>query len=88
MAEANQYIFSHRELVETLIQKQKLHEGIWTLAFQLGMGAAQVPSPTGGGSGNDTVPAAIVSILAVGLQKADKEGPIALDAAKVNPARK
>ncbi len=84
MAEPTQFIFSHKELVEILIRHQGLHHGIWTVAFQLGMGNAQVPSPTGG----ETVPAVIVSIFGVGLQKADKEGPTALDAAKVNPASK
>ncbi len=84
MAEVSQYIFSHRDLVETLIRKQGLHEGVWTLAFQLGMAATQVPSPAGG----DPLPGAVLSIFAVALQKADKEGPTALDAAKVNPAKK
>lgn len=84
MAEAVQYIFSHTELVETLIRKQELHDGLWTVGFQLGMGIAQVPSPTGGAP----VPGAVISILGVSLQKADKEGPNTLDAAKVNPASK
>ena len=84
MAEPTQYIFSHKELVEILIRDQKLHEGIWTATFQLGMGNMQVPSPAGGG---DTLPAVIVTIMGVGLQKADKEGPSALDAAKVNPKK-
>ena len=77
MADATQYTFSHQALTKLLIQEQGLHEGIWMLAFQLGIGNGQAPSPTGG----DTVPATIISILSVGLQKADKEGPMALDAA-------
>jgi hypothetical protein len=85
MAEVNQYVFSHKEVIETLIRKQELHEGIWSLAFQLGMGITNVPSPTGG---EGSVPAAIVSILSVGLQKTENEGPLALDAAKVNPSKK
>ena len=84
MAEPTQYVFAHKELAEILIHKQGLHEGIWTLAFQLGMGNANAASPTGG----DPVPAVVVSIMSVGLQKTDKEGPMALDAAKVNPAKK
>jgi hypothetical protein len=85
MAEATQYIFSHKELVEILIRHQGLHEGFWTAAFQLGMGNTQVPSPAGG---SDTLPAVIVTIFGVGLQKADKEGPSTVDAAKVNPKKK
>jgi len=82
MAEATQFVFSHKELVEILIRHQNLHDGIWAASFQLGMGNTQVPSPTGG----ETLPAVVVTIFGVGLQKADKEGPSALDAAKVNPA--
>jgi hypothetical protein len=84
MAEASQYTFSHKELIETLIKKQDLREGIWSLAFQLGMGATQIPSPT---DSKIPVPAAVVSIMSVGLQRTDKEGPLALDAAKVNPSK-
>lgn len=85
MAEVNQYVFSHREVIETLIKQQGLNEGIWALGFQMGMGTSNVPAPTGG---TDVVPAIIVTVLAVALQRADKEGPLALDAAKVNPAKK
>jgi hypothetical protein len=84
MAEVSQYNFSHQEVIETLIKKQGLHEGIWSLAFQLGMGATQIPSPT---DSNMPLPAAVVSIMGVGLQRTDKEGPLALDAAKVNPSK-
>lgn len=84
MAEVSQYNFSHKEMIETLIRKQGLNEGIWSLSFQLGFGATQVPSPTGS---SEPIPAAIVSIMSIGLQKTDKEGPLALDAAKVNPLK-
>jgi hypothetical protein len=84
MAEPTQYIFAHKELAELLVKKQGLREGMWTLAFQVGMGNTVAPSPTGG----DPVPAVVVSILGVALQKADKEGPMTVDAAKVNPHKK
>ena len=84
MAEVMQYNFEHKDVIETLIRKQDLHDGVWTISFQLGMGVTKANSPTGG----DPVPAAVVSILSVGLQKVDKEGPLAVDAAKVNPAKK
>lgn len=83
MAEPTQFVFSHKEIVEILIRHQGLHEGIWAASFQLGMGNTNVPSPTG----SEMVPAVIVSILGVGLQRTDREGPTALDAAKVNPRK-
>jgi hypothetical protein len=35
---------------------------------------------------NVTVPAAVVSVLKIGLQKTNKASPITVDAAEVNPA--
>ncbi len=67
-----------------MIRKQELHEGIWSLAFQLALAGANVAPPP---PGTGIVPAAIIPILSVGLQKADKESEIALDAAKVNPKK-
>jgi len=84
MAEATQYVFTHKELVELLIRKQGLHEGIWSLAFQLALAGGNVAPPSGTG----IVPAAIIPILSVGLQKTDKESEIAVDAAKINPTSK
>lgn len=84
MAEVTQYLFTHRELTELLIKNQGLHEGLWTVSFQLGVGVANLPPTTGG----DPLPATITLIQAVGLQRVDKEGPAVLDAAKVNPKGK
>ena len=80
MPEATQISFKHAEIVELLIKKQNLHEGIWGLFIKFGMGASNV-GPTEG----DIMPAAIIPVLEIGLQKFDKESNIALDAAKVNP---
>jgi hypothetical protein len=84
MAEPTQFVFAHKEIAEMLVHKQGLHDGLWTLGFQLGMGNTLAPSPTGG----DPVPAVVVSILSIALQKADKDGPMTIDAAKVNPHKK
>jgi hypothetical protein len=82
-ATATQYTFSHKQLIEILIRDQGIHEGIWAASFQLGMGNMNVPSPTGG----DPLPAVVVTIFGVGLQKVEKEEGNALDAAKVNPQK-
>ncbi len=83
MPEARQqFVFSHQELVEALIQKQGLHDGIWALYVEFGIAAANVQNPVT----NDVSPAAIVPIVKIGLQKTDQVTPIAVDAAKVNPA--
>lgn len=80
MAEATQISFKHRELVELLIKKQGIHEGIWGLFVKFGMGASNV-----GPTEADIMPAAIIPVLEIGIQKFEKESNIAIDAAKVNP---
>ncbi len=83
MAEASQFMFSYKEVVEALVRKQGLHEGIWVLSVNLGMQATNV-----GPSESDLKPSAIVAIMGLGIQKADKESNLSVDAAKVNPKPK
>jgi hypothetical protein len=81
MPETSQIIFSHKEVVEALIKQQDIHEGIWTLLLQFGIQGANVAL----GSPN-LVPAAIVPVVGIGLQKADQVTNMSVDAAIVNPA--
>ena len=80
MPEAGQIIFSYREVVEALIKANELHEGIWALFVKFGLNAANI-----GASEQEVRPAAIIPLLEIGLQKAEKENNISVDAAKVNP---
>lgn len=81
MAQAAQIVFSHKEVVEALIKQQGIHEGIWGLWIKFGIQGANV----GMGSTN-LVPAAIVPVLEIGLQKFDGVSSLSVDAAEVNPA--
>lgn len=81
MAEPNQIIFKHREVVEALLRQENIHEGIWGLYVRFGLQAVNVGVAPG-----DLMPAAIVPLLEIGLQKFDTESNIAVDASKVNPA--
>lgn len=83
MPEIQTITLSHRELIEVLIRSQDLHEGIWQMHIEFGLGGANVGMP-----GADQVfPAAVVTINKIGLTKVEKEGPLALDASKVNPGK-
>ena len=81
MAEVGRYKFSHKEVVEALIKKQDLHEGLWMLYVEFGLGAANV-----GPAEDQMTPAAIIPLVSLGLQKGEKENALTVDAAKVNPA--
>jgi hypothetical protein len=83
MAEASQFTFTHKELVEVLIKKANIHEGKWMLLVNFGFAAIN-----GGPTPEQVSPAAMAVIQSVGIQKAPDDAPISLvvDASAVNPA--
>lgn len=83
MAESTQITFTHKELAEMLVKHQNIQEGVWGLFIKFGIQAMNIGE-------NDTqlVPAALVPVLAIGLQKFDKENSLSVDASKVNPPKK
>jgi hypothetical protein len=80
MAEVGNIIFSYKEVVTALLKAQDIHEGFWALFVRFGLNAANV-----GPNENEIRPTAILTIAEIGLQKAEKESNIAVDAAKMNP---
>jgi hypothetical protein len=85
MAEASQFTFTHKELVEALIKKADLHEGRWMLLVNFGFAAIN-----GGPSPDQISPTAMSVIQSIGIQKAPDDAPPSLlaDAAIVNPAER
>ena len=81
MAEPIQIAFTHKEVVEALLKRQGIHEGLWGICVRFGIKGANV-----GASDSDLMPAAIVPVLQIGLQKVQKETNLSVDAAKVNPS--
>lgn len=81
MADATQFTFSHAEVVEALIKRQDLHEGLWGLYIELGLGAGNF-----GPDDKSLTPGAIISISRIGLIKVDQPNNLTVDAAVVNPA--
>lgn len=80
MAESSQFLFKHKEVVEALLKHQGIHDGIWGLHVRFGLSAVNV-----GSSEDDLMPAAVIPVMEIGIQKMDKESGIAIDAARVNP---
>ena len=81
MPEPSQISFTHKEIVELLIRRQGLRQGIWGLYIKFGLGGANVgPNP------DLLTPTAMVGIVEIGLRKFDVEGNLAVDAAKIAPA--
>jgi hypothetical protein len=82
MAEIKQITFSHKEVVEALVKFNGLHQGLWGLYMEFGLGAANVQPP----GEPDTIPAAILPVRKIGLQKVESLDSLSVDAAAVNPA--
>lgn len=85
MAQATQYTFNYKEVVEALIKQQGLHEGLWMLRVEFGLAATNINSSEGG---TDLTPAAIIPIKALGLMAGREVNSLTVDAAKVNPSPK
>ncbi len=82
MAEANQIIFDHKEIAEALIRKHGLHEGLWGVYIEFGLGATNLNEA----EIKQLTPAAIVAVRRIGLQRFPEENNLTVDASKVNPA--
>ena len=80
MPEIANIVFTYKEVVTALLKEQGIHEGVWALFVRFGLNAANV-----GGNEDEVRPTAMIPVLEIGLQKAEKETNIAVDAGKVNP---
>ncbi len=86
MAEASTtYRFSYKEVVEALIKQQGLHEGLWMLGVEFGLGAINVNTVEGS---NELTPAAIVPLKTITLQRGIEDNSLTADASVVNPRSK
>jgi hypothetical protein len=82
MAEVRQYVFTYEEIVETLIKKQGIHEGLWGIYVRFGLAAGNVGEAATG----NFLPAAIIPVHEIGIQRFDQPSNLTVDAAVVNPA--
>jgi hypothetical protein len=81
MPESKKIAFTHKELATLMIKNQNICEGWWGIYVKFGIKAVNI-----GQSPSDLLPAAIVPVLEIGLQKFDEESNLSVDAAKVNPS--
>jgi hypothetical protein len=77
-------MYSPQEIVESLIKKEGIHDGIWGLVIKFGFGASNVNPPD---TPSHLLPAAVISIHEIGIQKVDRQNNLTVDASKVNPAK-
>ncbi len=82
MAEIQTIILNYKEVVEAFIKHQNIHEGIWQIHVEFGLGAGNVQTGE-----NQFSPAAIIPVTKIGITKVEAEGPLTVDATKVNPKK-
>jgi hypothetical protein len=83
MSEATKIMFSYKEIVVALIKQQGIHDGIWSLMVEFGLGAANA-----GPDDNELAPSAIVPVQKIGIHKVDSLTNLSVDAAVENPGPK
>jgi hypothetical protein len=84
MPETKNYLFSYTEVAEVLIKKADVHEGYWGVYFEFGLQGANVPTSP---DAKTLLPAAIVFMQRVGIQRFDAPNNLTVDAAIVNPPK-
>ena len=82
MPEVQNYSFSFQDIVELLIKKENIHEGIWGIYIEFGLGGANIEREPGS---KIMHPAALVPIVKIGIQRFQEENNLSVDASKVNP---
>jgi len=85
MPEVRLITFSHREIAEELVRKEGVKDGHWGLYIEFGIGGGNVGTSR---EKEDVVPAAIVPVLKLGIQRFDKPNSLTVDASKVNPSKR
>lgn len=85
MADVERYTFTYKEVAEALVKQQGIHEGLWGIYVEFAIAAANVGSAP---ESSDIVPAAIVPVQKMGLQRFPEANNLTVDAAEVNPAPK
>jgi hypothetical protein len=82
MAEVKSYVFDYKEVAEALIRQHGIHEGVWGIYMEFGILGTNI---TSGPPEERTIPAAIVPVLKIGIQRFDQPNSLTVDAAEVNP---
>ena len=82
MPEQTEVMFTHKELLELMLKKQNIHEGLWMISIKFGMQATNFGVAP---DGSDILPTAFIPIIAIGMHRADKLNNVTVDASVVNP---
>ena len=83
MGTPDKFVFEYKEIVELLIKKEDIHEGLWTINLDLSLKGANM-----GPSDEQLVPVAMIAILRIGIQRVEEKTNLTVDSSEVNPLTK
>lgn len=78
MPDPSQFAFTYKELAEMMVRHAGLKEGLWGVFMKFGIAGINI-----GQSPEDIVPAAVVPVLEIGLQRFEEPSRLTVDAAEV-----
>ncbi len=81
MPEINNIEFSFKEIAEVLVRHADLHNGLWGIEIKFGIQGTNI----GASPGSDLMPAAIVPVVKLGIQRFEKPSNLTVDASEINP---
>jgi hypothetical protein len=84
MGQPKQFVFEYKELAELMVKQQDLHEGHWGIYLEFGLQGTNVQDE----GKEKMLPAALLMVSRIGLQRFDTETPLSVDAAIINPKTK
>lgn len=77
-----QHHMPYKEIVEYMLKKHDIHEGIWGVYARFSFGAVNTRDSAG-----EILPASVTGIKEIGISPFPEESTIAFDAAKLNPLK-
>ncbi len=80
MAEIRNIEFEFKEIAELLVRHADVHDGLWGIEIKFGIQGTNIGTGPG-----DLLPAAIVPVIKLGLQRFEKPSNLTVDASKINP---
>ncbi len=78
MPETKQITFTYQELVEMMVRKLGISDGLWGIYVKFGIAAANA-----GPGSEELKPTAIVPVLEIGIQRMEEPSNLTVDAEKL-----
>lgn len=80
--EKQKYSLPYKELVEYMLKKHSIHDGIWGVYASFQFAAANTKDPSG-----EVLPGSVAAVKEIGIVQYPEESTIAFNAANLNPPK-